>query len=101
MKRILTLSVLGLMLASGSAMAKGKPKEMHPNLGAAAQLINQANKKLQAAQKANEYDLGGHAAKAEEHLRQAEAEIKEARVAANKHEAEEKKEEKKEGEKKE
>jgi hypothetical protein len=90
MKRILVLSTLGLMLVGGSALAKGK--DPHPNLGATARAIELAGKSLVKAQKANEYDLGGHAAKAEQLLKEAAHEVKEAREAANKHDAEEKKE---------
>jgi hypothetical protein len=54
----------------------------HPNLAAAQKLANQAFDKLEAAQKANEYDLGGHAAKAKELLKQANAEIQLATAAA-------------------
>ena len=56
----------------------------HPNLGAAHKLTQQAITKLEAAQKANEYDLGGHAAKAKDLLRQASEQIKLATEAANK-----------------
>ena len=47
-------------------------------------LCRDAYEKLVAAQKANEYDMGGHAQKAKEHLEQANAEIKMAAAAANK-----------------
>lgn len=56
----------------------------HPNLRAAQKLAAQAADKLTAAQKANEYDLGGHAAKAKELLRQVNDEIKLAVEAADK-----------------
>jgi hypothetical protein len=48
----------------------------HPNLAAAQDLINQAFMHVGEAQKANEFDLGGHAAKAKDYLEQANAELK-------------------------
>ena len=59
-------------------------KYSHPNLMAAEKLCAQAFEKLEAAQVANEYDLGGHAKKAKDLLDQARAEIKLATVAATK-----------------
>jgi hypothetical protein len=55
----------------------------HPNLHAAQRLLDEAFHKITAAQKANEYDLEGHAAKAKELIEQASAEIKLAAEAAN------------------
>ena len=69
---------LGLALAEQPA----KKPSGHPNLAAAQKLTAQAFDKLEAAQKANEYDLGGHAAKAKNLLKQASAEIKLAAEAA-------------------
>jgi hypothetical protein len=71
---------LGLAVAEQSKKVKG-----HPNLAAAQKLAAQAYDKLEAAQKANEYDLGGHAAKAKELLKQANAEILQAAEAADAH----------------
>ena len=76
MKKIILAAVLGAMLGAGvMAVAAGK----HPNLNEAHKLVLKAIDKLDAAQKANEYDLGGHAAKAKDLLAQAEVEIKAAR----------------------
>ena len=55
----------------------------HGNLAAAQELSRQAFDKLTAAQQANEFDMGGHAARAKELLRQANAEMKLAAQAAN------------------
>lgn len=76
--------VVALALAAplGLAVAEGKLKG-HPNLSAAQKLASQAFEKLTAAQKANEYDLGGHAAKAKGLLQQANDEIKLAADAAD------------------
>ena len=57
----------------------------HPNLAAAQRLCDQAFEKISAAQQANEWDMGGHAAHAKELLDQASRELKEAARAANKH----------------
>ena len=52
----------------------------HPNLAAAQNLCRDAYEKLVAAQKANEYDMSGHAQKAKVHLEQTNGEIKLAAV---------------------
>jgi len=79
MKKIILAAVLGALLGAGAVYAAGK----HPNLNEAHNLVLKAIDKLDAAQKANEYDLGGHAAKAKDLLAQAEGEIKQAKEAAN------------------
>lgn len=55
----------------------------HPNLMAAQHHIEQALDKIKEAQQANEFDLGGHAAKAKELLDQSYREIKQAAEFAN------------------
>jgi uncharacterized protein YxeA len=55
----------------------------HPNLAKAQQLISDAYDRVTAAQKANEFDLGGHAAKAKDFLEQASQELKLAAQHAN------------------
>lgn len=57
----------------------------HPNLAAAQRLSDQAYEKITAAQQANEWDMNGHAAKAEELLDQANRELAQAAGAANRH----------------
>jgi hypothetical protein len=56
----------------------------HVNLSKAWCHRNDAWYKIQDAQKANEYQLGGHAAKAKEYIDKALAELKLARDEANK-----------------
>ena len=73
---------LGVALAREPA--RNVSKERHPNLAASQRLIAQAFDRLEAAQKANEYDLDGHAQKAKDLLKQAADEIKLAAEAANK-----------------
>jgi hypothetical protein len=74
---------LGLAVAKESEPPAKTVKSRHPNLAAAQVLIAEAFAKLEAAQKANEYDLDGHAAKAKALLTQASEEIKKAAQAAN------------------
>jgi hypothetical protein len=75
---------LGLAVAKEQEKpATDVKKARHPNLAAAQILISEAFAKLEAAQKANEYDLDGHAAKAKTLLSQAADEIKLAAAAAN------------------
>lgn len=81
MKRLAIGVSAALALASGVAFAKG-PLAGHPNLKAAHNEVKQALEKITVAQKANEYDMDGHAAKAKELLVQAEREIALAAEAA-------------------
>jgi hypothetical protein len=75
---------IALAVATPLGMALAAPKTAgHPNLIAAQKLCAQAFTKLEAAQKANEYDLGGHAQKAKDALKLANDEIKLAAEAAN------------------
>ena len=57
--------------------------QRHGNLAAAQGLVRQAFDRISAAQADNRYDLGGHAARAKELLRQANEEIKLSAEAAN------------------
>jgi hypothetical protein len=81
-------AVLGCILMVGS-LATAQPKKnvsaaRHPNLAAAQQLSHQAWEKVLAAQKANEWDMQGHAQKAKDLLDQVNSELKLAAEAANK-----------------
>ena len=71
-------------IASTLALAAG-PEHGHPNIIAAREATERAINRLEAAQRANEYDMGGHAAKAEKLLREAEEQMRLAAEAANKH----------------
>jgi len=76
-------------LLAGSAVLAGPPVEdisakHHPNLAAAQRLSRDAWEKILAAQKANEWDMEGHAAKAKELLDQVNNELKIAAEYANK-----------------
>ena len=57
----------------------------HGNIARAQELSRQAYDAMTAAQNANEFDMGGHAAKAKDLLAQANQEMKLAALAANKH----------------
>jgi hypothetical protein len=76
-----------LFLLGCTAMAQ-RPRQnispaRHPNLAAAQRFTLQAYEKISAAQKANEWDLGGHARKAKELLEQADRELKLAAEVSN------------------
>ena len=88
MKRALVaLAACTALAVGGYAVAKEPVKNVsakkHPNIAAAQKLLTEAFDKVTAAQKANEYDMEGHAAKAKELMEQASAELKQAAEAAN------------------
>ncbi len=76
-------TIAAAALALAQQPAQNIDPRRHGNLAAAQSLIAQAFDRMTAAQQANEFDLGGHAAKAKELLRQASEEIKQAAIAAN------------------
>lgn len=83
----LTLSSAALLLLATAALAAPPAEDIgkrHPNLAAAQRLSRDAWEKITAAQKANEWDMDGHAAKAKELLDQVNNELKMAAEAANK-----------------
>lgn len=61
----------------------GQVGARHPNLAAAQRYCGQAQGALRSAQHANEYDMGGHAQRAEGLLADAYREIGQAAVQAN------------------
>jgi hypothetical protein len=85
-RKIVFGSTLALgLVTSGFVAGQDVNWRHHPNLAAAQHLIDQAYAKIGEAQSANEWDMDGHAAKAKEHLDQANREIKLAAMAANRH----------------
>ncbi len=74
-------SVLCLASFAGGVLIAQGPR--HPNLMAAQRLIDQAFQRISDAQRANEWDMHGHAAKAKDLLDQASREVKLAAEAAN------------------
>ena len=87
MMKLVSASFVSLALVGGLAFAKDPVRNVsakkHPNIAAAQALVVQAFKKVEAAQKANEFDLGGHAQKAKELLDQVNQELKLAAETAN------------------
>jgi hypothetical protein len=88
MKAILRLSALGGLLLLGSvSFAAGPARNVsparHPNIAAAQRLCHQAFERVVEAQRANEWDMEGHAQKAKDLLDQASQELKLAAEAAN------------------
>ncbi len=82
-------ALLGSSLLIGSLALAQAPKKninpgRHPNLAAAQRLSSQAFEKIVAAQKANEWDMQGHAQKAKDLLDQVNNELRQAATAANK-----------------
>ena len=73
-KIALTLGGIGLLM-TGFAAGQGIDPNRNPNLFAAQQHCHEAWVALTAAQRANQFDLGGHAQRAKDLLHQAEGEI--------------------------
>lgn len=86
MKRIASAAVIAGFVTVAAVAAqpvRDVSAKRHPNLAAAQRLVDQAYKRVSDAQQANEFDLGGHAAKAKELLDQANAELKQAAEVSN------------------
>jgi hypothetical protein len=75
--------VLLAVTASADRPTRNVSAARHPNLASAQRLVAQAYDKIEAAQRANEWDLDGHAKKAKQLLEEANRELKEAALAAN------------------
>lgn len=78
----LSMGVTGLVVAQKKPAQNVSPKK-HPNIAQAQRLSAQAYQSIIAAQKANEWDMEGHAQKAKELLDQVNNELKQAAEAAN------------------
>ncbi len=81
-------AVFGSLLIIGGVAVAQRPREdvapgRHPNLAAAQRLCRQAWNRVMDAQRANEWDMQGHAQRAKELLDQASNELKIAAEAAN------------------
>ncbi len=88
MKRRIVAICGALLLVATATFAQHHPPRninpgKHPNLAAAQRLVSEAFNKISVAQKANEFDMGGHAAKAKELLDEAGKELALAAEAAN------------------
>lgn len=88
--RILVAVFGALLLVGAGAIAQNPERDIshgrHPNLAAAQRLTQQAWERILDAQKANEWDMNGHAQKAKDLLDEANRELKLAAEAANRHE---------------
>jgi len=87
-RQLVSVTLVAMLLGGGVVLAQ-RPKDnvsgrRHPNLAAAQRLSTQAYERITEAQKANEFDMNGHAQKAKELLEQVNKELKEAAEAANK-----------------
>jgi hypothetical protein len=90
MKRLLISSVfLAAALGGVASVSYAQPPVQnisswrHGNLAAAQSLVAEAFDRMTAAQQANEFQLGGHAGRAKELLREASEEMKLAAIEAN------------------
>ena len=86
--RKLSVVFLLAVLLCGVLLAQRKPVQnvsagRHPNIAAAQRLSQQAFERVVVAQRANEWDLDGHAQKAEELLDQVNHELKQAAEASS------------------
>ena len=88
MSRI-TIALACVAMLAGPAFAREPVENInparHPNLAEAQHLSREAYDRISAAQRANEWDMEGHAAKAKDLLQQVNEELKLAAIAANKH----------------
>ena len=86
-KRISATVLAALLLVAVAASAQKPARNVsgrrHPNIAAAQRFSRQAWEKIMAAQKANEWDMEGHAQKAKELLDQVNSELKLAAETAN------------------
>jgi hypothetical protein len=83
-KTILTVVTAAALAFTGGILSAG-PLRGHPNLEAAKNDLNAAWEHITRAQSANEYDMGGHAAKAKELIGTAKEEVRMAAEDANAH----------------
>jgi hypothetical protein len=88
LKKIFATSTVAIaLIATGFGIAQAPVQNINsrrnPNLAAAQHLIDQAFGKIADAQRANEFDMDGHAQKAKELLDQASHELKAAAEIAD------------------
>jgi|HubBroStandDraft_6_1064221.scaffolds.fasta_scaffold1589231_2 hypothetical protein len=89
MKRLILAGLIAAFATTAGIVYAQQPKPntsavRHPNLHQAQLDLEKAWNKVLDAQKANEFDLGGHAQKAKDLIDQANKELKQAAEAANK-----------------
>jgi hypothetical protein len=81
MKKTIAVAILSTCLSLAAGIAVGQVRDWH-DLEAVHNHVLEAIHELENARAANHYDMAGHGAKAEEHLRAAEHELHEAIEAA-------------------
>lgn len=77
------IAAAGVMFAAAQPPARNVNPGRHPHLARAQQMARNAYNQVLAAQKANEWDLGGHAQRAKELLDQVNNELKQAAEVSN------------------
>jgi hypothetical protein len=82
MTKTKTILITAALAFTGGVLTAG-PLRGHPNLEAARNDLNGAWEHITRAQQANEYDMGGHAAKAKDLIGNAKEEVRMAAEAAN------------------
>jgi hypothetical protein len=82
MSKLKTVLITAAIAFPVGILAAG-PMKGHPNMLAADKALNTAWEKITAAQKANEFDLDGHAAKAKDAIKVAVDELKLAAETSN------------------
>ena len=82
MNKLKTIVITAAVAFPIGYLAAG-PMKGHPNMQAAQKALNTAWDKISAAQKANEFDMDGHAAKAKDAIKLASDELKLAAETAN------------------
>ena len=82
MNKLKTIVITAAIAFPVGMLAAG-PMKGHPNMQAAQKALDTAWTKISAAQKANEFDMDGHAAKAKDAIKLASDELKLAAEVAN------------------
>ena len=82
MKKAIVAGVLSMCLAFAAGIAVAEKVHDWRDLEAAHRHVQEAIHEMDRARAANHYDMAGHGAKAEEHLRAAQHELHEAIEAA-------------------
>jgi hypothetical protein len=78
MKKTVLATILSVCLSFAAGIALAEKVRDWADLEAAHNHVQEAMKEMDRARAANHYDMAGHGAKAEEHLRAAEHELHEA-----------------------
>jgi len=82
MKKTIVVTILSVCLSFAAGFALAERVKDWADLESAHHHTQEAIKEMEHARAANHYDMAGHGAKAEEHLRAAEREIHESIEAA-------------------